>query len=198
MMSYTKKTPTPCLSWQAPASTQKTKRKARPAIRRSARWRVSIKKEEKRKKKKRSTLGTSLASGTRSKQTRGTNTILFRETERGRTDFWHRGKIKVLLAVVVHVCFPSLVSQFVLGQVVFLAALQQNYDRGASWRHRGVSLMSLFSPEPCCCHVFYVFFLGSFCACALAARAAGHTQAPAPAFPPFCLWVSETEGSVRS
>ena len=32
--------PTPCL-WQAPASTQKTKRKTRPAIRRSARWRVS-------------------------------------------------------------------------------------------------------------------------------------------------------------
>ena len=30
---------TPCL-WQAPASTQKTKRKTRPAIRRSARWRV--------------------------------------------------------------------------------------------------------------------------------------------------------------
>ena len=34
-----KKTPTPCL-WQAPASTQKTKRKTRPAIRRSARWRA--------------------------------------------------------------------------------------------------------------------------------------------------------------
>ena len=31
--------PTPCL-WQAPASTQKIKRKTRPAIRRSARWRV--------------------------------------------------------------------------------------------------------------------------------------------------------------
>ena len=34
-----KNPPTPCL-WQAPASTQKTKRKTRPAIRRSARWRV--------------------------------------------------------------------------------------------------------------------------------------------------------------
>ena len=34
-----KKTPTPCL-WQAPASAQKTKRKTRPAIRRSARWRA--------------------------------------------------------------------------------------------------------------------------------------------------------------
>ena len=35
--------PTPCLwlCWQAPASAQKTKRKTRPAIRRSARWRVS-------------------------------------------------------------------------------------------------------------------------------------------------------------
>ena len=32
---------TPCL-WQAPASTQKTKRKTRPAIRRSARWRVMV------------------------------------------------------------------------------------------------------------------------------------------------------------
>jgi len=34
-----KKTPTPCL-WQAPASAQKTKRKTRPAIRRSARRRA--------------------------------------------------------------------------------------------------------------------------------------------------------------
>ena len=34
-----KNPPTPCL-WQAPASTQKTKRKARPAVRRSARWRA--------------------------------------------------------------------------------------------------------------------------------------------------------------
>ena len=34
-----KNPPTPCL-WQAPASTQKTKRKTGPAIRRSARWRV--------------------------------------------------------------------------------------------------------------------------------------------------------------
>ena len=34
-----KNPPTPCL-WQASASTQKTKRKTRPAIRRSARWRV--------------------------------------------------------------------------------------------------------------------------------------------------------------
>ena len=33
--------PTPC-HWQAPASTQKTKRKTRPAIRRSARWRVNF------------------------------------------------------------------------------------------------------------------------------------------------------------
>ena len=37
---HNKNPPTPCL-WQAPASTQKTKRKTRPAIRRSARWRVS-------------------------------------------------------------------------------------------------------------------------------------------------------------
>ena len=37
---HNKKPPTPCL-WQAPASTQKTKRKTRPAILRSARWRVS-------------------------------------------------------------------------------------------------------------------------------------------------------------
>ena len=36
---HNKNPPTPCL-WQAPASTQKTKRKTRPAIRRSARWRV--------------------------------------------------------------------------------------------------------------------------------------------------------------
>ena len=36
---FLKKTLTPCL-WQAPASTQRTKRKTRPAIRRSARWRV--------------------------------------------------------------------------------------------------------------------------------------------------------------
>ena len=36
-----KNPPTPCL-WQAPASTQKTKRKTRPAIRRSARWRASL------------------------------------------------------------------------------------------------------------------------------------------------------------
>ena len=35
-----KNPPTPCL-WQAPASTQKTKRKTRPAIRRSARWGVN-------------------------------------------------------------------------------------------------------------------------------------------------------------
>ena len=59
------------------------------------------------------------------------------------------------------------------GQVVFRAALQQNYDRGA-WRYGGVSLMSLFSPEACLCHVLSVS-LGSFCACVLAARAAGHT-----------------------
>ena len=38
---YNKNPPTPCL-WQAPASTQKTKRKTRPAIRRSARWRVGL------------------------------------------------------------------------------------------------------------------------------------------------------------
>ena len=38
---HNKNPPTPCL-WQAPASTQKTKRKTRPAIRRSARWRVTI------------------------------------------------------------------------------------------------------------------------------------------------------------
>ena len=37
---HNKNPPTPCL-WQAPASTQKTKRKTRPAIRRSARWRVN-------------------------------------------------------------------------------------------------------------------------------------------------------------
>ena len=30
-----------CVVWQAPASTQKTKRKTRPAIRRSARWRAN-------------------------------------------------------------------------------------------------------------------------------------------------------------
>ena len=36
---HNKNPPTPCL-WQAPASTQKTKRKTRPAIRRSARWRA--------------------------------------------------------------------------------------------------------------------------------------------------------------
>ena len=36
---HNKNPPTPCLR-QAPASTQKTKRKTRPAIRRSARWRV--------------------------------------------------------------------------------------------------------------------------------------------------------------
>ena len=35
---YNKNPPTPCL-WQAPASTQETKRKTRPAVRRSARWR---------------------------------------------------------------------------------------------------------------------------------------------------------------
>ena len=41
MMNCTiKKTPTSCL-WQSPAITQKTKRKTRQAIRRSARWRVS-------------------------------------------------------------------------------------------------------------------------------------------------------------
>ena len=39
------------------------------------------------------------------------------------------------------------------GQVVFRAALQQNYDRGA-WRHRGVSLMSLFFARVMFCHVF--------------------------------------------
>ena len=39
-MSYTINPPTPCL-WQAPASTQKPTRKTRPAIRRSARWRVN-------------------------------------------------------------------------------------------------------------------------------------------------------------
>ena len=38
-MNHTTNPPTPCL-WQAPASTQKTKRKTRPAIRRGARWRV--------------------------------------------------------------------------------------------------------------------------------------------------------------
>ena len=37
---HNKNPPTPCL-WQAPASTQKTKRKTRPAIRRSARWRAN-------------------------------------------------------------------------------------------------------------------------------------------------------------
>ena len=36
-----KKSPTSCL-WQAPASTQKTKIKTRPTIRRSARWGVSL------------------------------------------------------------------------------------------------------------------------------------------------------------
>ena len=36
---HNKKLPTPCL-WQAPASTQKIKRKIRPAIHLSARWRV--------------------------------------------------------------------------------------------------------------------------------------------------------------
>ena len=41
---HNKNPPTPCL-WQAPASTQKTKRKTRPAIRRSARWRVDQEKE---------------------------------------------------------------------------------------------------------------------------------------------------------
>ena len=35
-----KNPPTPCL-WQAPASTQKTKRKTRPAIRQSAQWRAN-------------------------------------------------------------------------------------------------------------------------------------------------------------
>ena len=38
---HKKNLPTPCL-WQAPASTQKTKRKTRPAIRRSARWRAKF------------------------------------------------------------------------------------------------------------------------------------------------------------
>ena len=38
---HNKNPPTPCL-WQAPASTQKTKRKTRPAIRRSARWRANL------------------------------------------------------------------------------------------------------------------------------------------------------------
>ena len=40
---HDKNPPTPCLwkvIWQAPASTQKTKRKTRPTIRRSAQWRA--------------------------------------------------------------------------------------------------------------------------------------------------------------
>ena len=41
------------------------------------------------------------------------------------------------------------------GQVVFRSALQQSYDRGA-WRHRGVSLMSLFFARVMFCHVFSV------------------------------------------
>ena len=48
------------------------------------------------------------------------------------------------------------------GQMVFRAALQQNYDRGA-WRHRGVSLMSLFSPESCCVSCVYVSPWELFC-----------------------------------
>jgi hypothetical protein len=40
-----KNPPTPFL-WKAPASIQKTKRKTRPAIRRSARWRASVQKRE--------------------------------------------------------------------------------------------------------------------------------------------------------
>ena len=45
MVNYTTNPPTPCL-WQGPASTQKTKRKTRPAICRSAWWRVSMGKQE--------------------------------------------------------------------------------------------------------------------------------------------------------
>ena len=39
MRNYTINLPTPCL-WQAPASIQKTQKKTRPAIRRSAWWRA--------------------------------------------------------------------------------------------------------------------------------------------------------------
>ena len=47
---YNKTPPTPCL-WQAPASAQKTKRKTRPATRRSARWRASMVVWKQKKKK---------------------------------------------------------------------------------------------------------------------------------------------------
>ena len=69
------------------------------------------------------------------------------------------------------------------GQVVFRAALQQNYDRGA-WRHRGVYLMSLFFARVMLCVMCFCFFLGAFLWSCVAARAAGHTGR-SPRLPPF-------------
>ena len=60
-----------------------------------------------------------------------------------------------------HICFPSLVSQFMLGKWFSEAAPQQNYDRGA-WRHRGVSLMSLFFARAMLCVMFLFLLAGAF------------------------------------
>ena len=93
-------------------------------------------------------------------------------------------------------CFPSLVSQFMLGKWFSEVALQQNYDRGA-WRHRVVSATSLFFARVMLCVMFSVSSWELFCDRVSPLERQG-TQVAAPAFPPSCLSVSETEGSVRS
>ena len=57
--------------------------------------------------------------------------------------------------------------------------------------------MSLFSPESCCVSCVSVSSWGLFCDRLSPLERQG-TQVAAPAFPLFCLSVSETEGSVRS
>ena len=70
------------------------------------------------------------------------------------------------------------------------------YDRGA-WQHRGVSLMSFFSPASCCVSCVSVSSWELFCDRVSPLERQG-TQVAAPAFPLLGLSVSETEGSVRS
>ena len=80
-------------------------------------------------------------------------------------------------------CFPSLVSQFMLGKWFSEVALQQNYDRGA-WRHRVVSATSLFFARVMLCVMFSVSSWELFCDRVSPLERQG-TQVAAPASPFF-------------
>ena len=58
-------------------------------------------------------------------------------------------------------CFPSLVSQFMLGKWFSEVALQQNYDRGSLAIQRSFCDATFFRQSHVVCHVF-CFFLGAF------------------------------------